>query len=355
MKRHIHHLVVWLAYWSILIYLDYFWLKANSADLVNQNYLLLKVAAGTLLYMAPLAALAYYIISYGLEFVLDRKKTMLFKFAVIFIPYVLTIIAAIAMVRLVVFPYIFLFKKNPGDRFIDPVRFLSIMMEAAFPAAFLMALKFIDTRFAAAAREKHLIKEKLSAELQLLKSQLNPHFLFNTLNNIYALARKKSDLTPDVVLKLSELLSFTLYETGGATVPADKEIKFLDDYIALQKIRYDDRLQLAFVKEIDDPAQPVAPFILLPLVENAFKHGAGENHFDSFIHISLQLKNGLLHFTVENSTETTGKPETQKNIGLHNIRRQLELIYKEHELVVTDKDQIFKVALFINLNSHGNF
>jgi len=355
MKRYVHHLVVWVFYWSILIYLDYFWLKANQAELANQNCLLLKVIAGTLLYMMPLAGLAYYIVSFGLEFLLDRTKHVLYKFTVIFIPYVLTIILVIALVRLLVFPYIFLFKKLPGDRFIDPVRFLSIMLEAAFPATFLLSLKFVDTRLAAAERERQLVKEKLSAELQFLKSQLNPHFLFNTLNNIYALARKKSNLTSDVVLKLSELLSFALYESSGETVALEKEIKFLDDYIALHKIRYDSRLKIKFIKEVDRSAQPIAPCLLLPLVENAFKHGAGENHFDSFIRISLRVKEGRLDFTVENNTEEAGKPAEQKNIGLNNVRRQLELIYKEQALLIADADQIFKVTLFINLNSHGDF
>ncbi|PZP51021.1 MAG: histidine kinase [Pseudopedobacter saltans] len=355
MKRVVHHLIFWMLYWFIVMYLDFFWLKGNVLNLKNQHYLLLKVALGTLLYVSPLIAFAYYIAGFGLEYIMDNTKRILNRFLIIIVPYILAVLSVIAIMRLFVFPYIFLFKHLPGDKFIDPVRFLSIMVEAAFPAAFLITIRFMDSKLAAAAREQILIKEKLNTELLLLKSQLNPHFLFNTLNNIYALARKKSDQAPEVILKLSELLSFTLYEAGNDTISMEQEIDFLEDYVALQKIRFTDSLSLEFLIQIDDPLQPIAPLILLPLIENAFKHGASEHHSESFIRIHLALQKGHLHFEIANSVEDIAKELDTKKIGLKSSQRQLELLYADYDLVTVSDQGIFKVSLHINLNSYGKF
>lgn len=227
------------------------------------------------------------------------------------------------------------------------------MVELAFPAGILVAFRLVATQVEAKEREKELLKEKLTTELRLLKSQLNPHFLFNTLNNIYALTRKKSDQAPDVVLKLSELLSFMLYESGADTIPLEKEIKFLEDYIALQQIRFTDELSVVFNKEIDQQGQAIAPLLLLPLVENAFKHGASENHFDSFIHIDLTLKDGQLIFRISNSFENHVNGIATRSIGLNHTTRQLELMYRQQQLLISTAGNVFNVDLSVNLNSYG--
>src|SRR4030095_1593081 len=118
--------------------------------------------------------------------------------------------------------------------------------------------------------------EKQEAELSYLKSQTNPHFLFNTLNNIYSLTRDKSDLAPESTLRLSKILRFMLYETGGAYIAVEQELKIISDYIALEKLRYDESLRINFNYDIEDMKQPLPPLLLIPLVENAFKHGVSE-------------------------------------------------------------------------------
>jgi LytS/YehU family sensor histidine kinase len=118
---------------------------------------------------------------------------------------------------------------------------------------------------------QQLLIEKQVAELNYLKSQTNPHFLFNTLNNIYSLARDKSDLAPESILRLSKILRFMLYETSGKYIPIEQEIKIISDYIALEKLRYDDSLLINFNYDIEDMKQAMPPLLLIPLVENAFK------------------------------------------------------------------------------------
>jgi LytS/YehU family sensor histidine kinase len=194
--------------------------------------------------------------------------------------------------------------------------------------------------------------EKQEAELSYLKSQTNPHFLFNTLNNIYSLARDKSDLAPESVLRLSKILRFMLYETGGEYIAVEQELKIIDDYIALEKLRYDDSLSINFRYEIEDLRQQLPPLLLIPLVENAFKHGVSETRNQPFVDIHLSSDKKQLKFIIKNSSEQAGDGQVKENIGLSNIRRQLELLYKDYDLSFQHTDSMFTATLKINLTSH---
>ncbi|MBL7802620.1 MAG: histidine kinase [Saprospiraceae bacterium] len=178
-------------------------------------------------------------------------------------------------------------------------------------------------------REAVLREEKTAAELQALKNQIHPHFLFNTINNLYALARMKSDKTAPVALQLAHLLRFVLYETRKPSIPVEQEVQVLKDYVALERLRYDeDRLSVEMHINLDDPKQPITPLLLLPLVENAFKHGAGEHRTDAWVRLSVVLNNKILDVRVENSVDPQFEAADPGNgIGLQNVRRQLELIY----------------------------
>jgi two-component system LytT family sensor kinase len=195
--------------------------------------------------------------------------------------------------------------------------------------------------------------EMQEAELNYLRSQTNPHFLFNTLNNIYSLARDKSDLVPESILRLSKMLRFTLYETGGQFIRIEQEFEIINDYIALEKLRYDDSLSVNFKHEIEDMKQSIPPLLLIPLVENAFKHGVSETRNNPFVDIQLSVNKQQLTFVVKNSTENKpGEKNIKENIGLSNLRRQLELLYTDYNLDIQYDEKIFTAALNINLASH---
>lgn len=195
--------------------------------------------------------------------------------------------------------------------------------------------------------------EKQEAELNFLKSQTNPHFLFNTLNNIYALARIKSDLAPESILQLSKILRYMLYETSSAFVAIEQELKIIGDYIALERLRYDESLHVNFNYDVEDMKQALPPLLLIPLVENAFKHGVSETRNRPFVEIHLSVKQRQLMFVVKNSTENVDEEiPVQENIGLANLRRQLELLYREFQLVVEPGEHVFTATLTINLASH---
>ncbi|MCG2618178.1 sensor histidine kinase [Terrimonas sp. NA20] len=220
----------------------------------------------------------------------------------------------------------------------------------AFSTAWLFAfIKLIKGQYLIQQRSLRLEKEQAQAELKALKAQLNPHFLFNTLNNIYSLSLMNSPITSRSIAGLSEILDHVLYRCNSASVPLAAEIKLIENYLELEKLRYSDRLRLTFVHQIDEDLD-IAPLLLLSLVENAFKHGAGENIGTPFIAIRLALQEGEFHFSVINSFVPDSKISEDNRIGLNNIRKQLQLIYGNgHDLVVLEKDDCFVVELYINL------
>ncbi len=200
---------------------------------------------------------------------------------------------------------------------------------------------------------QQLLIEKQAAELKYLKSQTNPHFLFNTLNNIYALTKDNSALAPDSIMRLSAILRFMLYDTGGRHIRIEQEVRVISDYIALERLRYDDTLHIEFMHDIANPQQAVPPLLLIPLVENAFKHGASETLEAPFVHIRLSLSDQQLSFEVKNSVDApVAGQEIVPNIGLANLRRQLELLYSDHDLTLRQHESTFTASLRINLASH---
>ncbi len=195
---------------------------------------------------------------------------------------------------------------------------------------------------------QHLKKDKASAELQLLKSQINPHFFFNTLNNLYGLTVEKSDDAPKVVLKLSDMMRYTIYEGKEDEVSLKDEINYLENYIALHKIRYHQHVAITF-DHLLDADYKVAPLLFIILLENAFKHGVERLTKDAYIHISLEVANDVIKFRIENNYESISNTG-HKGIGIDNLKKRLQLIYpKKHKLVINKKEQTYRVNLEIDI------
>lgn len=194
-------------------------------------------------------------------------------------------------------------------------------------------------------------KEKLESELNYLKAQIHPHFLFNTLNNLYALTLQNSSKASDVVIKLSGLLDYMLYHSKADKVPLEKELTIINNYIELEKIRYGDRLKLTFEVVGDKNTVEIAPLILIPFVENAFKHGASNDRTKPVISIYVTINNNCIKLQVKNSipSHKSSNNEVSKGIGLDNIKRQLDLIYpNSHKLTIENSDFEYKVNLNLN-------
>lgn len=212
-------------------------------------------------------------------------------------------------------------------------------------------LFFDYTRFKYEGQQLRL--EKNQAELVFLKAQINPHFLFNTLNNIYSLSLYEPQLVSESILRLSKILRYMLYETGNEFITVDKEMKILNDYIDLEKLRYNESVTIDFKYDIENFPAMIPPLLLIPLIENAFKHGVSESRGKRFINIEFILQKQILHFSVKNSSDATSvNQKTTGNIGLPQLRRRLNLLYKEFDLFTEQKDSIFTAILKINLSSH---
>lgn len=195
---------------------------------------------------------------------------------------------------------------------------------------------------------KTLENEKLNAELSFLKSQINPHFLFNSLNNIYSLAYQKSDKAPEAILKLSEIMRYMLYESNVEKVALEDEINYLENYIELQKLRVKEHVFLELVVDVDNYQHRVMPLLLISFLENVFKHGitTDEQHP---IKILIEVKNKRLHFKAQNKKSNLNKDRTG-GVGMTNLKRRLELGYPDkHSLNVQDNGSYYSSELFVYL------
>jgi two-component system LytT family sensor kinase len=197
-----------------------------------------------------------------------------------------------------------------------------------------------------------LEKEKLESELKYLKGQIHPHFLFNTLNNLYALTLRNSGEASDVVLRLSNLLDYMIYHSNTETVKLEKELGILESYIELEKIRYGERLEIDYRVTGDPNSIDVAPLILFPFVENAFKHGASVDRTNPKIKISIDIEEACVIMQVENTVPREKQENNKEGIGLKNVKRQLALQYPNmHELKIEKKEKTFEVYLNIKCKS----
>lgn len=196
-------------------------------------------------------------------------------------------------------------------------------------------------------------KEKLAAELKTLKSQLNPHFLFNSLNNIYSLALMQSEKVPELILKLSDLMRHIIYESRENYISLTKEIEFVDNFIALQKIRTSEKTRIIYTKTGEIPAAKIAPLLFEPFIDNAFKHGLPGNEDSDFIDIRFEFsENETVVFKLSNNFDDSNLwDKKDSGIGLANVKQRLKHLYKkdEYTLSVKKENQIFSIELELKL------
>jgi two-component system LytT family sensor kinase len=228
-----------------------------------------------------------------------------------------------------------------------PVRILRLSAEIFPVVAVTMLFKLMRNAYRQQQKLHAVEKERLSAEMGLLKAQINPHFFFNTLNSLYALTLKRSDQASKVVLRLSALLHYMLYDAGTDKVLLVDEIGHLENYIGIEQMRFADRLTLSFRHSGDIAGKMIAPLLLLPFIENAFKHGLTKDA--GWINIDLTLTGDELHLKVENSY-TAGNQPARSGIGLANVRRRLNLTYPNHHtLALTPHKEKFEAVLKLDL------
>jgi two-component system LytT family sensor kinase len=216
----------------------------------------------------------------------------------------------------------------------------------------------IIAEWARQVREKQELEHKtMQSELRFLKSQINPHFLFNTLNNLYALTLKKSDDAPEIVIKLSEMMRYMLYDCNERQVSLKKEINYIQNYLDLERLRQSKDAEIRFEVEGETDDQQIAPLLFIPFLENSFKHGMTDLLGQGYVHIHLTAQQEQVNFSIEN-TKLPARPsqgaKRSGGIGLENIRRRLQLLYPgKYTLKIEETPNTYRVSLVLQLN-HEN-
>lgn len=299
----------------------------------------------------PVDVTATYLTVYGLfPWFLFRRRYLMFT-----VSFLLGAFFFIVLQRIIVFYIVqpVFFPATPPTYPFWQINWFYSFTNIYLVVGFVSVVKLLEISFEQQRNTRELDREKIEAELKFLKAQVHPHFLFNTLNNLYALTLDKSDKAPEVVLKLSELLNYMLYECNEPYMLISKEIQLIENYLELERIRYGDQLKLDFSVSGDTAGKKIAPMLLLPFVENSFKHGVSKVRKDAFVRISLDVNEHDLNFKVSNSRPI--QPENDlgdysEGIGLKNVKRRLELIYPgKYKLGLEQQENEFDILLNIKL------
>ncbi len=293
----------------------------------------------------PLIFLFYGNIFFLIPNLLGKKKVVL---------YVTTLVG---LVTLITYIYLWIQQALNAEFYYDHSWFKLLIINRAILHSMLVltisiSLKITGEWYRTEKLKKELENDKLASELAFLKSQVNPHFLFNNLNSIYSLANKKSDDAPKAIVKLSELMRYMLYDSAESQISLDKEVEHLQNYIDLQKLRLNKETHISFNTKGDLESKKIEPVLLEPFVENAFKHSDSYRKGSS-IDINLETKEQQLCFRVENSMSKNGQnKDTHSGIGLQNIKRRLKLLYPDrHQLKISQSGEKFLIELKLQLTN----
>jgi len=332
-KRILLHLAYWIAAWFIMNLLFGYGDLLNLYSLLYCSIILL-VAAG---------------VSYWIVYFLFPRYLAAGKYGLFIIYLLFTVIVSLDVELIITMLFIVYLEKFQVLVFFHDTRDVYSLLTGTYFVVFLaVGIKLFEFWYREQHRKQSAIREKIEAELKLLKSQIHPHFLFNTLNNIYSLALQKSDQAPDAVLKLSELLDYLIYHVESKNVDLKKEIDLIRNYIELENLRYGDRLTVDFQVKGDLENIRIAPLLLLPLVENSFKHGISKSGGDQRLTIKLELAGKNVEFYIENTVPEQIKKESGSGMGLSNLQKRLALQYKDkHSLEIHEDGKKFMALLKI--------
>lgn len=236
--------------------------------------------------------------------------------------------------------------ENPPQFF----HFMRMFMSTSFVYFIATSISLFEHNQRLVEKERMISKEKLETELKLLKAQINPHFIFNALNNIYSLTYMQAKMAPDAVLKLSEMLRYVFYECNKDKVPISSEIKYIKNFIAFQQMKSDHTQNITLRPELEKPSVQIAPMLLIPLIENAFKYSRIEELEDAFAEISIAMKNKDLSISITNSIPDN-LPGPGSGTGINNVKHRLAIIYpQKHVFTISDDGKIYKAELKLEVN-----
>lgn len=358
-RRALRHVLFWIVFFCASLFHELYFSSSFSAD-PSWDFFFKACLAQALIYIVKMGVVyfsIYYIIPKwsGRQ---DRTSTPFLRSGYpntkYLYAFILVLLVGALCIRLIVQNIIWIHVFGGEERVLSfsstIARYIYSLFDLIPIALVAVGIKLVQLRVLTLKEETRLIQEKLKSELLYLKAQTNPHFLFNTLNGIYALSRKNDSHTPQAIMSLSRILRYMLYETSHRTNALQDELRLIAEYIDLQKLRFQEHLTVSFTQDLDESSSKISPLLLLPLVENAFKHSYG---LDTHIDISVLLRDEVLTFTITNnlSEEMADDSLSQDGIGLKNIKRQLAILYKEYSFEAGKTETQFVARLIIHLNT----
>ena len=364
-RRHFLFWSTWCLYFAVTFLVPTYWvpawdLKAPMPQIekygagVSILRILMNCVLMTFVHMALVYGILYYFLPRYISKTRNRIGTMtllgLFIIIIVCFNYLNFLLTFSISTRMG------FFTKMPDMSFIIPIWIRQIVFNYPTVVGFALAIKLLKRWYLKQKETDQLVREKINAELQLLKAQVHPHFLFNTLNNIYSFILNGSDKAPEMIKKLSSLLYYILNDCNRKWVSLDKEISMIQDYIALEQIRYGDRLNLSLHIQGSPKGKMISPLMLIPFVENSFKHGTSRTLTHPWVRLDIHIDKDFLEFKLTNNKpeyniESTGK----KGIGLNNVKKRLQLIYPEsHSLNIIENEMSYEVYMKIILHFQGD-
>lgn len=325
------HILFWFLY-------ALFWL------LVTGSITNLSQIRNTFIVVVLHALVSYFNIYILVPLLLQNKR---------YITYILSIILSITLTCFPLAFIIYLFDPENASRVWTVNFFVFNSFQTSYAVGLTMVLRLSIQWYQREKEKSELQRITSETELKFLKSQINPHFLFNSLNSIYSLTLKKSDDAPQTILKLSEMLRYLLYEASEKKVTIDKEIAYLNNYFELERIRLGNRGKIHFETEIDSDEYLIEPMLIMPFVENCFKHGLNKLANDGWVSVILKIEEGLMNIVISNNMGQNNEEAEKKKvggIGIENVKRRLKLLYpNKHKLLITNTNNIYKVDLELSI------
>ncbi len=323
------HVLFWLGYIGLAIYFFYGILE------IEEVFLRILIHVGFLI------ILVYFNFLYLLPYQFDKRRYRTYFFWLVVAIVLITFLRVLADAQMAFSGKLI---KLPAFSF---TYIGGIMLSNLIMLSITSSFKFIEDWFENQRIQQELRNYKLEAELKFLKTQVNPHFLFNALNNIYSLSYTGSKEAPPMILKLSEMMRYMIYDAREKQTPLDKEIQYLENYIELYRLKSENPMDIDFTVKGRPEGVKIEPLIFIPLLENSFKHGDMDD--GGWVKAVMSIEDDSVRFEISNSLkEGATAKDTQGGIGLENIQKRLKLVYpKKHEFKILEEGKVFKVELKI--------
>jgi two-component system LytT family sensor kinase len=357
-RRHLLFWVIWSIYLLVTYLIPTNWIPAwdfstpmTHIEKYGLRLFILRIGLTTTILVLLHMCLVYGIIYFILPRYLSKNKNRMVT-TIILVMFVCTI-AFIYYFNFILSFYLSTqvryFTQMPDMAFTIAVWGRNFLFNVPTVVGFAVAIKLLKNWYIKQKETEQVVREKFKAELQVLKAQVHPHFLFNTLNNIYSFILRDSPTAPEMIKKLTALLRYLIHECNQPLVQLEKELKMIADYISLEKIRYGDDLNISLQVQGNPGNKMVFPLLFIPFVENSFKHGASRMLTHPWVNLDISIEEHVLHFKLSNSKPGWESDNNMANgIGLDNVKKRLNLVYPgQHSLNISESDLSFDVSLKI--------